>query len=82
MAGGWNRDLLWAAGRVLDNGLDVVRVRLISENGIVLEDTVQDGLVLFLSDQWVERPLQVELYDRSGKLVGAHQALKTPEHRL
>jgi hypothetical protein len=57
LAGGWNRDFLWAGGRVLDNGLDVVRVRLISENGIVLEDTVQDGLALFLSNQWVERPL-------------------------
>ena len=81
LAGGWNRDFLWAGGRVLDNGLDVVRVRLISENGIELEDTVQDGLALFLSNRWVERPLQVELYDRSGKLVGTHQALKIPEYR-
>ncbi len=81
LAGGWNRDFLWAGGCVLDNGHDVVRVRLISENGIVLEDTVQDGLALFLSNRWVERPLQVELYDRSGKLVGTHQALKTPEPR-
>ncbi len=67
---------------MLDYGLEVVRVRLISENGIVLEDTVQDGLALFISDRWVERPLQVELYDRSEKLVGRHQALKTPEHKV
>jgi hypothetical protein len=76
LAGGWRRDLFWAGGRVLDNGLNVVRVRLISEDRIVLEDTVQDGLVLFVTDQWVQRPLQVELYDRSGNLVGTHQALK------
>ena len=30
--GGWN-DQFWAGGRVLDNGLDVVRVRLISKMG-------------------------------------------------
>jgi len=82
LAGGWSRNFLWAGGRVLDDGLDVVRVRLISENGIVLEDTVQDGLALFISDRWVERPLQVELYDRSEKLLGTHQALKTPEHQV
>ncbi len=76
LAGGWSSDLFWAGGRVLDNGLDVVRVRLISANGIVLEDLVQDGLVLFVSDRWVQRPLQVELYDRSGILVGTHQALE------
>ena len=29
LAGGWNRDLFWAGGRVLDNGLDVVRVSVI-----------------------------------------------------
>ncbi len=75
LAGGWKGDLLWAGGRVLDNGLDVVRVRLISENGVTLEDTVEDGLVLFVIDQWVQRPLQVELYDRAGNLVGTHQAL-------
>ena len=81
MAGGWKGNLLWAGGHVLDNGLDVVRVRLISENGIILEDTVQDGLVLFITDQWVQRPLQVELYNRSGKMVGTHQVLpwKSPQ---
>jgi len=33
LAGGWSRDLFWAGGSVLDNGLDLVRVRLISGNG-------------------------------------------------
>ena len=79
LASGWSGDLFWAGGRVLDNGLDVVRVRLISENGVVLEDEVQDGLVLFVANQSVQRPLRVELFDRSGKLVGTHQAFKLPE---
>ena len=82
LAGGWKDNLLWAGGRVLDNGLNVVRVSLISNNGIALEDTVQDSLVLFVSDQWVQRPLRVELYDPSGNLVGTHQALpwKPPQN--
>jgi hypothetical protein len=75
LAAGWSGDLLWAGGRVLNKGLDVVRVRLISANNLILEDMVQDGLVLFVSDQAVQRPLQAELYDRSGKVVGTHQAL-------
>ena len=74
LAGSLGQEVGWAGGRVLNNGLDVVRVRLISENGVMLEDTVQDGLVLFITDQWLERPLHVELYDRSGNLVGSHQA--------
>lgn len=72
LAGGGWEDQFWAGGRVLDNGLDVVRVRLISKNGQVLEDLVQDGLVLFISDQKIQMPVQVELYDRAGNLVGTH----------
>ena len=66
------RDLIWAGGRVLDQGLGVIRVRVLSANNIVLEDTVQDGLVLFVTDQEVRGPLRVELYDRSGNVVGTH----------
>lgn len=79
LAAGWSRDVFWAGGTVHDNGLSVVRVRLSSENGIVLEDRVRDGLVMFVLDQWVERPLQVELYNREESLVGVHQALKLHE---
>jgi hypothetical protein len=75
LGAGWRGDLFWAGGRVHNKGLDVVRVRLISANNIILEDLVQDGLVLFVSDQAVQRPLQAELFDRSGKVVGTHQVL-------
>jgi hypothetical protein len=75
LGAGWRGDLFWAGGRVRTKGLDVVRVRLISANNIILEDLVQDGLVLFVSDQAVQRPLQAELFDRSGKVVGTHQVL-------
>jgi hypothetical protein len=53
LAGSGRGGLLWAGGRVLDNGLDVIHVHLIAANSIVLEDTVQDGLVLFMTDQGV-----------------------------
>ena len=72
LAGGGWEDHFWAGGLVLNNGLDVVRVRLISKNGKVLEDLVQDGLVLFITDQKIQVPVQVELYDRAGNRVGTH----------
>jgi hypothetical protein len=64
--------LKWAGGHVIDNGLDVARVRLTGSNGQVLEDTVDDGLVLFVTDQKVRVPVQIELYNRSGEVVGKH----------
>lgn len=72
LAGGGWEDRFWAGGWVIDNGLDVTRVRLTGSNGQVLEDTIDDGLVLFVTDQKVRVPVQVELYNRSGELVGQH----------
>ena len=40
-----------------------------------LEDTVEDGLVLFLTDQAIVLPVQVELYDDTNTLVSRHKAL-------
>lgn len=70
--GGWP-DHFYAGGPVIDNGLDIVRVRLIANNGTILEDTVQDGVVLFVTDAKVELPLQAELYDREDRLVSGHK---------
>jgi len=72
LAGGGWEDRFWAGGHVIDNGLDVARVRLTGSNGQVLEDTVDDGLVLFVTDQKVRVPVQIELYNRSGEVVGKH----------
>lgn len=62
--------LFWAAGHVIDHGFDVTRVRLISSNGLVLEDRIEDGPVLFLTDQQVQLPVEAELYNRFDALVG------------
>jgi hypothetical protein len=69
--GGWPGDF-YAGGRVLAGGQDVARVRLRSANGIELEDTVDEGVVLFVTDQYITLPLQAELYDRAGALVWQH----------
>lgn len=72
--GGWPQQF-YAGGEVLDNGLDVVRVRLRSASGTEMEDTVDDGVVLFLTDDEVRMPVFAELFDRSGNVVGQHQAM-------
>ena len=73
--GGWP-DHFYAGGHVIDNGLDIVRVRLVANNGTVLEDTVQDGIALFVTASRVELPLQAELYDREDRLVGSHSVFR------
>jgi len=40
-----------------------------------MEDTVDAGVVLFVTDQHVELPLQAELYDQSGQMIGRHIAI-------
>ncbi len=62
---------LVAHGEILDNGFDVTRVRLISKDGQVFEDTVQDSLVLFAvtQEQAIQLPMQAELYNAKGELI-------------
>jgi hypothetical protein len=76
--GGWPNQF-HAGGRVIDNGFGIVSVRLVTGNGLTMEDTVDDGLVLFVTDQRVEPPIHAELYDRSGALVSRHEVF--PELR-
>ena len=68
----------YAGGEVIDAGFDIVQVRLVSSNGLILEDLVQDGLVLFWSDQEVALLVQAELYNRSGDLVITQPSLALP----
>ncbi len=62
---------LVAHGEIIDNGFNVTRVHLISKDGQVFEDTVQDGLVLFAAtqEQAIQLPMQAELYNQKGELV-------------
>jgi hypothetical protein len=67
-----------AGGEVFDNGFDITRVRLIAPNGHMLEDTVQDGLVLFWSTENIGLSLQAELYNRAGKVVSQQPLMQFP----
>lgn len=62
-------DDFYAGGYVADPSLEIECVRLVANNGLVLEDTVQEGVVLFVTEQSVSAPLQAEFYDRLGTLV-------------
>src|SRR5258708_5687286 len=64
--GGWPNDF-YAGGHVIDNGSGVARVRLVAANGTILEDSVEDGTVLFLSEPPVDIHLQADLYHHPRK---------------
>lgn len=73
--GGWPRQF-YAGGCVLDDGKGVVRVRLHATNGVELEDSVDDDVVLFLTDSTVQLPVEAELIDGAGTTVGRHVAFR------
>lgn len=76
LAGSWGDCGLWAGGRVLDNGAGVTRVRLSGPGGLVLEDVVDGGHALFMTERPFHDPeaLTAELFAAAGQLVGSHGA--------
>jgi hypothetical protein len=75
--GGYGNDF-YAGGYVNAIGAAIESVHLVSDNGIVLKDSVENGLVLFVTDQPVEMPVKAELYDQTGQLVASHNAFPIP----
>jgi hypothetical protein len=73
LGGSWGPRGLRAGGTVEDAGKGVARVTLIDAKGRVFEDTVDDGIVLFLSDEPVAMPMRVHLYDRQGGIVATDE---------
>ena len=71
--GGFSRQF-YAGGAIEENNGAVARVRLRSANGIEMEDTVEQSVVLFMSADAVRMPLEVELHDDAGNLVARHTA--------
>jgi hypothetical protein len=72
--GGWPKRF-YAGGQVLEHSGAVVRVRLRAANGTVLEDSVEDDMVLFLTDEEMQLPVHAELLDPNGQIVSQHRAL-------
>jgi hypothetical protein len=48
-------------------------VRLTDALGSTFEDTVDDGVVLFLSDEPVAMPMRVELLDTADRVVASDE---------
>ncbi len=73
LAGGWAEGGFSAGGRVYANGADIVRVDIISVDGIIFDDTVDNGYVLFVTDREdIFPPVRALLYDSAGVLVNSH----------
>lgn len=56
-----------------DAGRGVSRVRLTDADGRTFEDTVEEGVVLFMSDEPVAMPMRLDLYDADGRVVGTDE---------
>lgn len=73
LAGGWAEGGFSAGGRVNAKGADIVRVDILSVDGIIFDDTVDDGRVLFVTDREdIFPPVRALLYDSVGTLVNSH----------
>lgn len=75
LGGGGMPDHFYAGGLVADHDRHIVRVRLIAKNGTILEDQVESGMVLFISEHRIDLPIQAELYDDTGTLIYSHKVL-------
>lgn len=67
--GGWLARFC-AGGVVMeDEARAVVRARLRAANGVTVEDRVENGIALFLTDDVVMLPIETELLDASGATI-------------
>lgn len=73
LGGNWGDDGFRAGGTVEDAGKGVSRVRLTDAQGRTFEDTVDDGVVLFLSEEPVAMPMRVDLLDAAGRSVATDE---------
>jgi hypothetical protein len=73
LGGNWGRDGFRAGGTVEDAGKNVSRVRLTDARGRPFDDTVDDGVVLFMSEEPVSMPMHVDLLDAYGDVVASDE---------
>lgn len=69
LGGNWGRRGFRAGGTVEDAGAGIARVRLTDREGRTFEDTVENGVVLFSSEEPVATPMRLELIDANGHVV-------------
>jgi hypothetical protein len=73
LGGHWGPDGFRAGGTVEDAGRGVARVTLTDVDGRTFEDTVDNGVVLFFSDEPVTMPMRVRLFDPAGRVVTSEE---------
>jgi hypothetical protein len=69
LGGNWGQRGLRAGGTVEDAGAEITSVRLTDVEGRTFEDTVENGVVLFSSDELVTMPMRLDLIDAEGRIV-------------
>src|SRR6478672_11932753 len=65
----------FAGGRLQDDAEAVTRAELAWDNGQMLIDTVENGVVLFLGQRDELDPATVSFYGSDGALIGRQRAL-------
>lgn len=75
LGGGGMPDHFYAGGFVANHGQNVARVQLCTKNGTTIEDHVDNGMVLFLTDQRVDLPITASLYTEDDQLIYSHKVL-------
>jgi hypothetical protein len=73
LGGNWGRRGFRAGGTVEDAGAGIARVRLTDRDGRRFEDAVENGVVLFSSDEPVALPMRLELIDVDGRVVESEE---------
>jgi hypothetical protein len=72
--GWWGNDLFCAGGTVMGTGSEQAkRVRLSFADEAAIEDTVDDGVVLFLIERGVQLPATAEIFDANSTLLSSHE---------
>jgi hypothetical protein len=72
-AAGWNAHLFAAGGHVTGQSAEAARlVRLTFADGTTIEDTVDNGVVLFFASPGVTFPARVEILDTAGNALAGY----------
>jgi hypothetical protein len=78
-AGWWGPQLFCAGGKVIGTDAELARrVDLVFSDETALEDTVEEGLVLFLEERSLAPPATARIFDERGALIAEHPALRAP----
>jgi hypothetical protein len=73
LGGNWGLDGFRAGGTVENAGEEVSHVRLTDSEGKTFEDTVDDDVVLFMSNEPVAMPMHFDLLDAGANVIATDE---------